>query len=480
MRRAWFLLLAVVVAGLAWIPLGAVWHSQFDESFFERWKRQATPADRPNVWFDGQLSGPEEQVCALRKDVKRSKQPTLSDYLGSEDVEVTHGDERWTVALSDLETRYDRAATANEMTAHGINPRSVPAGTEYRMVCGQTGDRVQIDACVNADGTRLVPCVDRWAGQLRPSRDLADRREWERSMRAVPIDILLHPLILFGIILGTRWRRPGHRLRPLVPPTLGRNTVLAVVVPTVVATGMLAALRAPLLTLVVPPVVGVVVGLLLARARVFHAVAAQLLRPPPGMIVLEGRVGDESPLGKASVTGESAALTLVGVSRVVRGKGINYYPVGDVQDVGELLLSTDAGTFALELDDAILELQRDAEVLVKRSAVPKEISSVLDLGDSDEFRLREYALQRGDRITVLIAGAKAQARPEGASAYRSAAGTIAVDVPAHARPAIFEGTQADALARLRKKARGFEIWSGIILGAGLAAGMWILRVALLG
>jgi hypothetical protein len=479
LRRAWFLLLAVIVAAIAWVPLGFAYRSQFDDSIFQRWKRPATAADRPNVWFDGSLAGPEQEVCAFRKDLHRSKQPTLTQYLTSEDVTVAHGGEQWTVALADLEAGSDRAATKDEISGQGFDPRAIPTGVAYRMVCAKRGDRIQIDACVSGDGARIVPCVDRWAGVLRPSRDLANRREWERTVRSLPIDIVLHPMLMIGIILGVRSRRAGHRMRPLVPPDVGRKTLGAVAIPALVVTIVLGAIHGPVLTLVVPIAAGLTAGFLLTRASVFHAVAAQLVRPPAGMIVLEGAVGEETPLGKASVTGASAALTLVSVARVVRGKNVTYVPVGEVQDVGELQLATDAGTFALDLDDAILELQRDAEILVKRSAVPKEISSELALGEAEEFRLREYALQRGDRITVLIAGAKAQARAESASAYRSAAGGASVEVPAHARPAIFEGTLPEALASLRRKARGFEIAAGIVLGAGIAAAIWILRVALL-
>lgn len=121
-RRAWFVLLAVAVAAVAWLPLWPLWRWQYGESFFERWKRPATAADRPNVWFDGTLSGPIEPVCAMRRDQSRPKASTLRTYLSSEDVEITRGGERWTVALSDLESSDGRAATKDELASRGLAP----------------------------------------------------------------------------------------------------------------------------------------------------------------------------------------------------------------------------------------------------------------------------------------------------------------------------------------------------------------------
>lgn len=286
--------------------------------------------------------------------------------------------------------------------------------------------------------------------------------------------------LILWLEVGRRWRSPGHRIRPLVPARTARTAWLAVLVPAVAVTVVLGVLRAPIAGLVVAFGAIAAAGLFVSRASVFRVVEAQLMRPQSGMIVLEGRVGDASPLGKTSVTGALAALTLVDVAAVRRGRNVYYQPVGEVQDAGALELTTDdGGTFALDLDDAILELKRDSKVTVMRSAVPEEISSALDLGEDDEFRLREYVVERGDRITVLIAGAKAQARTEASSAYRSAVFGAAIEVPSHARPAIFEGTLADALANLRRKARGFEIGAAVMLGLGMAVVVWDIRVALL-
>ncbi len=464
--------LALVVAGVVGVPVFYVWRASFGEGTdIERLRRPATSADLPRVWFDGRVDDVPEPLCVVREETRRDKQWWLERPLQAVDVPIVHGGVHYLVPLAALSS--DDARTTDDAVVRDAGAPRPNDDLRYRTVCASRGNAVWIDGCLAQDGVTINACsANEPLGALESRGGLEGERRERRSLRASAIWLGL--VFLVATLFAWRaTRAAGHRLLPLVRKSVTRAWAFAAVLPIVGLACVAALLGAPGLTVLFPPVFAVPFGYLLVRAARFRDVASQLEAPVEGMLVLEGTVGEESPLGPSVLEGRPVAASIVSVARVFRGgKDRDVIPVGEVQDRGRLEVKVGDETVKVEIDEAIFELAQDAEKELAGRDVPRELRKELRIDPEAPYRLREACIVRGDPITLLVDGRKVEGVDT--SNYRMAPTKGYIEVGE--RSAVFEGTKAQAVARLLGKARTLDVHASLFGGMAYVGLGWALTI----
>lgn len=460
-------LLGVGIALATWLAFGP-------STVVARYARAPTEADLPRTWFDARIDESAGEVCQVRKEVYTNKswqvdvtydRPTLT-------LVPTEAGPKRRVLFAELDV--DARPSTDQEIERALDGARRPSATTVRFTtaCARDGDRVRIDACVDKYGV-LEKCLGDWrAGVVRPELDLRADRAAELRARGSASWLGVIVTLFLGSLFFAASKRAGHRLRPLLLDSRPRaEGVLAASVPVALAT-VAVALGAPLACLVLPIANAVPFAFAASRAAIFRRIISYLEAPPEGHLVLEGAVSEQSPVGASVVERTPAAVSFTAVCRIHRGKGIYYEPVGEVSDLGRLDVRVADATMTLDLEDAVLELVRDAEAERIGRELPDEIRNAMSVDPSAEYRVRESVLKVGDPICVLVEGARSKV--EG-SAYRAA--PRGPDVKAGARPAVFEGSKADAVSRLERKARAVEQMAAVFGAIAMAGAIWALIVA---
>lgn len=476
-RQLWWGALILGAAG-AWAFVTST-HEVFDSPDLNRWGRAPAASDLPRTWFDAHV-GPlgEEKKCFIRQDHREGDKAVVwvvDKYLAPETIPLEAEGRHYDVSLDDLEA-FGRTLPDSESLQY--DPAIYSDKLRFVEVCVAAGAHVTVDGCV--DGDRLRRCSPgELAGILRPPGTLREQREariWKAS-RAIwgtlpgPLAFLL---IVWAWDVGFPFAK-RVRARPSVRRGIRRNMLVAAAASLVApVVGLVTHGGVASISLALVPVL--VVPFLFWRARAIRSILRDLRAPPRGSVALEGRVADDTPLGKRALAAEPVALSLVEVEREVRGsKGevTGHYAVGEVQDVGELRVTGPFGRATIPVDDAIIEIDVDTEVVVKGSEIPPEIAASVAVDRDERYRLREHCLKPGDQVAVLVEG-DLQPAVEG-NAYRAAPAGLNLAGGAH--PVIFEGTKADALRRFGRHALALEALVVLFFAVGIGACAWGIVIA---